>query len=368
MSVDGHDNIPNLNWMEKNRYKVNPLPQQRERCSVEQEFVEIRDQLTSRLSDLESSINAFLAGEVDEDTRNRVYKSLEKIYGVKKEYTKPELRMKAIEEHGVQTKDWPINKNKQEYIQLAKNFSVPTEYMQIKMPKTSAEDIPELIKSGSRGILVPGEKNSKKNGTRVEILATALIQKIFIDDESSELVLQTNSKSPDLPQLCLDIKTSTTDGGITTSTSSSASSALGAYNQRYFGISHDILLIRIENGQCKSINFYKGEDIVDASVSARLWSAMIALNFNSDGIPRGQTQKNTSRRLSRFCRLRWFRFARQSKSSSFFFANSTEKVEFLQDYATFLVLTRNEPNEQESRFINLLAQLADSGICLNQME
>jgi hypothetical protein len=327
--IESSDEI-DLPWMDKNRYKGGiPIPEQKLRkCELSKEFQPIRKNLLSNLDELRKSLNLLLLGGTEENFRMGVYQALETVFGNWKGYTRNELKAKAIQKFGESCEKLPGKyASLPALVAFAENNDLPTGFINIKMPEV-AKDIPEIVKQGLEGIFVVGTKTSKRNGTRIEIVISALIQKMFIDDENLDLRLLTNARSPDLPQLCLDIKTSTAEGSISSSTSSNTSSALAAYNQRYLGISHDILLIRIQDNVCTSMNFYDGKDIVDEKVSQKLWRAMNSIGYEPE------------------------------------FTTDTEIISFLQNYSSFLVLTTNKPNETETRFMNMIEDLVERDLLL----
>ena len=104
------------------------------------------------------------------------------------------------------------------------------------------------LEDGTKFSSWPGE--SRTSGTNWENLVIGAIQLLVVDklDLEGQGILR-KGESPDLPDLEIDIKSSTKAGGEGSSTSSKSNTVIGAFKARLTGLDYDIIYIRFRNSK-----------------------------------------------------------------------------------------------------------------------
>lgn len=133
-----------------------------------------------------------------------------------------------------------------------------------------SDDLEYLINSLREGTAPEIDRSSSKSGGEAwEVIFAVIIQSRFVDCLDEEIALNLNGRTPDLPELQLDLKKSTKEGGISSSTSSSESMVIDAFFQRLNGIEHDILMFRFDEIQSEAIvqeYFVERTQLVDETI------------------------------------------------------------------------------------------------------
>jgi hypothetical protein len=161
--------------------------------------------------------------------------------------------------------------------------SLLSSYQSIKESNqfSETEDLSSILATLSAGSAPPVDKSSSKSaGEAWELIFITIIQNLFVDSLPGDVVLQLSGKTPDLPELELDLKKSTKDGGISSSTSSNMPMVVDAFFQRLNGIEHDILMFRFAlNGDRWRVSefFIERTHLVDGKVYDRFQSAVKTL-------------------------------------------------------------------------------------------
>jgi len=157
---------------------------------------------------------------------------------------------------------------------------------------TESQDFRQILDALSSGSIPPVDKSSSKSaGEAWEVIFITIIQNIFVELLEDDVVLELSGKTPDLPELELDLKKSTKDGGISCSTSSSMPMVVDAFFQRLNGIEHDILMFRfnLEEDRTRVQEFFiERTHLVDGKVYNRFQSAvqiLMTADFPKDMYP-----------------------------------------------------------------------------------
>ena len=104
---------------------------------------------------------------------------------------------------------------------------------------------------------------SKSRGTAAELLLMGIIQSDIVDNHYDGTTL-TKSESPDLPDLDLDIKSSSKKSGEGTSASfQSAHNAFQSMKARISGLEYEVLYVRIQDSKVTRLVFYDRSEFGD---------------------------------------------------------------------------------------------------------
>ena len=306
-------------------------PKTKENALDAQKFSNLKNDLCQSLNVLKDRLNRLLDGEFTAEEQENLHSALMKIFGrnYERTFTKTEL-VSMISDHYSSReqkgpKSWKQLKA-DDIKKLAESLGISIikqSGVAYEGPSVAQLEVESLRDGAFSSIIRSSEKTSKKHGTRVEVLTIGLIQMIFIDEHPDRDFVLSKGESPDLPDIGIDIKTSTKDTGVTSSSSSKSGSVLNAYLQRFLGLTHDVLLVRFEANRCDTIRFYNGSQLIDRKAAKRLIDLMIICNYKPRTI------------------------------------SSMETQDFLRDMAAFLALTRE--NKETEFHYSVIDSFIESG-------
>ena len=129
-------------------------------------------------------------------------------------------------------------------------------------PGKALDKLIRNLESGKKFSSWPGK--SRTSGTNWENLVIGAIQLLVVDklDLEGPGILR-KGESPDLPDLEIDIKSSTKKTGQTTSTSAKSNTAIGAFKARLTGLDYDILYLRFVESKIERLELLGRLDFAD---------------------------------------------------------------------------------------------------------